>query len=176
MRTRVLALVLLAWIPLAATAQNPATPSKADQEKVAQMMAAQARIAQAMLLEKKSRHGFDATVTAIEQSAKKRGWHWGGALDVQAGMKQAGHKDAKGFKILATCKKELVEQLLRTQANEKIQPFAPCRISVYEGLDGKTYISRANTELMADTALPKFKPLLKAFVDEERAMLAGIVE
>jgi uncharacterized protein (DUF302 family) len=143
---------------------------------MAQMLAAQAKMAQAMLLERKSKLGFDATVNAIEQAAKKRGWHWGGALDVQAGMKQAGHKDAKGFKVLATCKKELVEQLLQAQAAEKIMPFAPCRISVYEGLDGKTYVSRANTEMMAEMALPRFKPLLKTFVEEERAVLAGIVE
>ena len=138
------------------------------------MQAAQVRMMSAMVAEKQSRLGFNETVSALQEAAKKRGWEVGPAMDMQEAMLKAGHKDAKPFKVLTLCKKDLTETLLRTQAMSNTMPFAPCRMSVFEGSDGKVYIAKPNTELMAQMATPVFAPLLQQFVAEEKALLENI--
>jgi uncharacterized protein (DUF302 family) len=124
----------------------------------------------------KSRLGFKETVAALQDAAKKRGWQVGQIVDMQEAMIKAGQKNAKPFTVLPMCKQDLAENLLKTQVEQKAMPFAPCRISVFEGTDGKVYIAKPNTEFMAQMATPVFAPLLKKFVEEEKALLANIAE
>lgn len=154
-----------AWA--AGTQQNMQAEIKKKQE-------AQARMMSAMVSEKQSRLGFNETVSALQDAAKKRGWEIGPAMDMQEAMLKAGHKDAKPFKVLAMCKKDLAEALLKIQAVNNTMPFAPCRMSVFEGNDGKVYIAKPNTEFMAQMATPVFAPLLQQFVTEEKAVLENI--
>lgn len=144
------------------------------QAEMKKMQEAQVRMMSAMVTEKQSSLGFNETVTALQDAAKKRGWEVGPVMDVQEGMLKAGNKDAKPFKILTMCKKDLTETLLKTQALNKTMPFAPCRISVFEGNDGKVYIAKPNTEFMAQMATPAFAPLLQQFAAEEKALLESI--
>lgn len=167
---------LAALLLLSGHAAWAADPQPAMQAEMKKMQEAQAKLMAAMMSEKRSRLGFNETVAALQDAAKKRGWEVGQALDMQAAMLKAGHKEARPFTVLAMCKKDLVENLLKAQAANKAMPFAPCRMSVFEGDDGKVYIAKPNTELMARTATPVFGPLLKNFVEEENALLAGIAE
>jgi uncharacterized protein (DUF302 family) len=146
------------------------------QAEMKKMQEAQAKMMAAMMSEKRSRLGFNETVAALQDAAKKRGWEVGQAMDMQAAMLKAGHKEARPFKMLAMCRKDLAESLLKAQAANKAMPFAPCRISVFEGTDGKVYIAKPNTELVAQSAAPAFAPILKKMVEEEKALLAGIAE
>jgi uncharacterized protein (DUF302 family) len=171
---RLLPLVLLAlFAGTSAQAAGPQQPSPAELKK---MQETQAKLMTAMMTEKKSRLGFNETVTALQDAAKKRGWEVGQVVDMQEAMLKAGQKGAKPFKVVPMCKKDLVEKLLKAQAEQKAMPFAPCRMSVFEGGDGKVYIAKANTEFMAEMAAPTFAPLLKQFVEEEKALLANIAE
>ncbi|MFO7541486.1 MAG: DUF302 domain-containing protein [Thiobacillus sp.] len=154
-------------------AAGPQQFSPADVKK---MQEAQAKIMAAMMTERKSRLGFNETVSALQDTAKKRGWEVGQVMDMQEAMKMAGHKGTRPFKMLSMCKKDLAQALLKTQVEHKALPFAPCRISVFEGDDGKVYIAKHNTEMMAEVATPTFAPLLKKFVEEEKALLANIAE
>lgn len=163
----------LAALFLLASPGAGAADAQADMKK---MQESQAKMMAAMMKESKSRLGFNETVAALQDAAKKRGWEIGPVIDMQAAMLKAGNKDAKPFKVLTTCRKDLAETLLKTQAEQKVMPFAPCRMSVFEGSDGKVYVARPNTELMAQMATPAFAPLLKQFVAEEKAVLANIAE
>ncbi len=95
---------------------------------------------------------------------------------MQEVMKKAGQKDARPFTVVPMCKQDLAESLLKVQAEQKAMPFVPCRMSVFEGTDGKVYIAKPNTEFMAKMATPAFEPLLKKFVEEEKAVLANIAQ
>lgn len=169
-------LIPAAILLLAAAGAHAAGPTPQMQAQMQTMQAAQAKMMAAMMTESKSRLGFNETVTALQDAAKKAGWQVGQVMDMQEVMRKGGHKDAKPFKVLAMCKQDLAEDLLKTQAANQTMPFVPCRISVFEAADGKIYIAKPNTEMMAQTALPPFAPLLKKFVKEEQAVLAGIVE
>lgn len=162
-------LVLALSLPAIAAGQtNPQAELKKTQETQAKLMAA-------TILEKKSRLGFNETVTALQEAAKRRGWKIGDIVDVQAAMQKAGKKNVKPFKTLAMCKQDLAEKLLKAQIAQKVMPFVPCQMSVFEGTDGKVHIVKPNTEVMAQLAMPAFAPLLKQFAEEEKALLAGIV-
>lgn len=166
------AVALAALIAVSVHAAGPQVQS-ADMKKVQE---AQAKMMAAMMTEMKSRLGFKDTIVALQEAAKKRGWQVGQAIDMQDVMIKAGQKNAKPFTVLPMCKQDLAETLLKTQAEQKAMPFAPCRMSVFEGTDGKVYIAKPNTEFMAKMATPVFEPLLKKFVEEEKAVLANIAE
>lgn len=157
----------------AAWAAGPQPDAQAEMKK---MQEAHAKLMSSMMTENRSRLGFKETVAALQEAAKKRGWEMGPAVDMQDAMLKAGRKDAKPFTILGMCKKDLAEELLKAQAAQRAMPFVPCRMSVFEGEDGKVYIARPNTEFMAQMATPAFAPLLNKFVAEEKAVLAGIAE
>jgi uncharacterized protein (DUF302 family) len=146
------------------------------QAEMQKMQEAQAKLMASMMVDMRSRFGFNETITALQNAAKKRGWEVGPAMDMQEAMIKAGHKDAKPFKMLVMCNKDLAENLIKAQIAQKAMPFAPCRMSVFEGNDGKVYIAKPNTQLMAQMATPAFAPLLKKFVEEENAVLANIAE
>lgn len=165
------ALLLLASAP--AFSAGPQADVQAEMKK---MQEAQAKLMAAMMSEQKSRLGYKETIAALTDAAKKRGWEVGPAMDMQEAMQKAGQKNAKPFTMLTMCKKDLAEALLKAQVANKAMPFAPCRLSVFEGEDGKTYIAKPNTDMMAQMAAPTFAPLLKKFVEEEKALLAGIAE
>jgi len=112
----------------------------------------------------------------LQDAARKRGWEVGPVMDMQEAMLKAGQKGAKPFKMLVMCNKDLAESLIKAQVAQKAMPFAPCRLSVFEGDDGKVYIAKPNTEFMAQMAAPAFAPLLKKFAEEENAVLAKITE
>jgi uncharacterized protein (DUF302 family) len=164
---------LLLLTSVAATAADAPVDPQAEMRK---MQEAQARLMVAMMAEKKSRLGFNETVAALQAAAKKRGWEVGPVVNMQDAMLKAGHPSARPFTMLALCKRDLAENLLKAQAAQKTMPFAPCRFSVFEGTDGKIYIAKANTEFMAQMATPVFEPMLKQLADEEKALLAGIIE
>jgi len=169
------------FIPVIALAALIAGPGHAASPQDAQaeakkMQEAQAKMMAAMMTEMKSRLGFKETVAALQEAAKKRGWQVGQPIDMQEAMIKAGQKTAKPFTVLPMCKQDLAESLLKAQVEQKAMPFAPCRMSVFEGTDGKVYIAKPNTEFMAQMATPVFAPMLKKFVAEEKAVLANIAE
>jgi uncharacterized protein (DUF302 family) len=166
---------LAALLLLCGHASAAATPQP-DAAEIKKFQEAQAKLMAQMMTEKKSRLGFGETVAALQDAARKRGWEVGQVVDMQDAMLKAGHKSARPFKMLPMCKKDLAEELLKAQAAQKAMPFVPCRMSVFEGEDGKVYIAKTNTEFMAQMAAPAFGPLLKKFVDEEKAVLANIAE
>jgi uncharacterized protein (DUF302 family) len=169
---------LIPVVALAALLVSPvhAAGPQDQQAEMKKMQEAQAKMMAAMMTEMKSKLGFKETISALQEAAKKRGWQVGQAIDMQEVMIKAGQKNAKPFTVLPMCKQDLAESLLKAQAEQKAMPFAPCRMSVFEGTDGKVYIAKPNTEFMAKMATPAFAPLLKKFVDEEKAVLANIAE
>lgn len=167
---------LFAALLFAGSLAFAAGPQADPQVEIRKLQEAQAKLMAAMMSERKSRFGYRETIGALQDAAKKRGWEIGPTLDMQEAMQKAGQKNARPFSMLTLCKKDLAERLLKAQMANKAIPFVPCRMSVFEGTDGKTYLAKPNTETMAQMAAPAFAPLLRQFAEEEKALLADIVE
>jgi len=168
--------VSLAVLLLASATASAAGNSADVQAEMKKMQEAQARLMAAMMSKQKSRLGYRETIAALQDAGRKRGWEIGPAVDMQDAMLKAGQKNAKPFTMLTLCRKDLAENLLKAQMASRAMPFVPCRMSVFEGGDGKVYIAKPNTDMMAQMAAPAFAPLLKQFAEEEKAVLAGITE
>jgi uncharacterized protein (DUF302 family) len=91
-------------------------------------------------------------------------------------MKQAGHADAKPMKIIGMCHPTLAEAVLVAQQKAQVPPTITCRYSVYQGLDGKVYVLRFNTELMAQMSQGEVAAALAKLAKEEDAVMAAVLK
>lgn len=160
-----------------AHAQGPAQPAAAPQMTQQQMQEAMLRQMQmmaAMFDLKTSKLGFEETVAAIRAAAEKRGWKVDQVHDVQAAMQAEGAKDAPRMKVIATCPKDANEQLAK--ASEGKAPPLPCRVTVFEGKDGKVQVMRLNTGMLAKGMQGDTAKVLAKVASEEEAVLQGIVQ
>jgi uncharacterized protein (DUF302 family) len=149
---------------------------EASKKQMQQMQQAQAKIMEAMMLEKQSKQGFNETVDALKKAAESRGWKVTGVLDAQEAIQKAGHKNAKPMKILGMCHPGLAEAVLKAQQKAKMPPALTCRYSVYEGLDGKVYVMRFNTSMMAGMAQGEVAAALTNLAKEEEALMSTVLK
>lgn len=172
MKSFILATLALFAVSIPALAASP----KEVEASMQQMQQAQAKIMQAMMLEKQSKLGFNETVDSLKKAAEARGWKVTGVLDAQEAMLKGGHKDAKPMKIMGMCHPGLAEAVLRAQQQAKMPPALTCRYSVYEGLDGKIYVMRFNTSLMAGMAQGEVATALTNLAREEDALMSTVLK
>jgi uncharacterized protein (DUF302 family) len=166
---------LLAVFTLSVGLAHAATPQDVE-NSMQQMQQAQAKLMQAMMLEKPSKLGINETVEALRKSAEARGWKIASVLDVQEMMKQAGHPDTKPMKIIGMCHPTLAEAVLVAQQKAQLPPTITCRYSVYQGLDGKVYVLRFNTGLMAQMSQGEVASALASLAREEEAVMATVLK
>jgi uncharacterized protein (DUF302 family) len=151
-----LASILLATALTAshALAQQPAAPAQPTPEQMRQMQAMmqaqmqrQMQMMAVMFDVRPSRLGYDDTIKAVKASAGKHGWTLGEVQDMQAKLQQAGLKDAKRMTVISACPAQANERIAKSSDGKA--PPLPCRVTVFEGKDGKTMLVRMNTANMA---------------------------
>jgi uncharacterized protein (DUF302 family) len=162
-----LSAVLLAGNALAQTPQ-------VTQEQAQAMMARQMQMMAAMFDYRRSKLGFDETVTALATAADRQGWQKTALQDVQAGMAKAGVADSKRMKILETCPAGFNDRLAK--AGQGKLPPHPCRFTVFEARDGKTYVVRMNSAMIARGLTGDAAKLMAFIGSDEEAILKGIAE
>ena len=101
-----------------------------------------------MMLEDASPHGFDRTVELFQEKVKEGGWSVLSVIDMQATLAKHGH-DVKAVKIFELCSSKYSAVILKLDDERIVSPLMPCRVAIYEKTDGRTYIARMNSELMA---------------------------
>ena len=127
---------------------------------------------------RRSRLGFEETVTAIRQSASKKGWRVGPTQDAQADMTRAGIKDAPRIKVIPTCPSDANQRLARvSQSYKNPIPPLPCRITILIDKDGQVQVIKMNTAHLARAAkIDQLAQVMGEIAAEEEAMLKGIVD
>lgn len=161
-------------------AQAPATPAPTpttrtvSPEQAQLVMLQQMQMMAALFESRRSRLGFDETVSALVGASAKHGWPSVQIHDVQAAMKQAGATDSKRMKALSTCPPQANERLAMASAG-KLPPL-PCRYTVFEGQDGKVYVVRMNTPILAKTLQGDAARVMQEIASEEETVLKNIVE
>lgn len=101
-----------------------------------------------MILEDTSPFGFEETVKKLEESTKAHHWMVPKVHDLQASMKKSG-KDVLPARVYELCQPDHAYRILSADEERIVSAMMPCRVAVYERPDGKTYISRMNSSLMA---------------------------
>jgi uncharacterized protein (DUF302 family) len=120
-----------------------------------------------VMIENLSKFGFAETIDTLSNIAVLNGWKVTMVHDLQETMKK-NSLEVLPVKVMEICNPGLAYQILSKDELRDVSPMLPCRISVYEKSDGKTYISRMNAPAFAgmiggDAA----KTIIQAFNDAE---------
>jgi uncharacterized protein (DUF302 family) len=118
-----------------------------------------------IVIEQKSKFSFDKTVQLLIETAEKHEWKVPFVHDLQQSLAKSG-KSVKPVKVIEICKPQFSGKMLELNDERIISVMMPCRISVYEKDDGKTYIGLINAGEMAATLSPNIAKVMKAAADE----------
>jgi uncharacterized protein (DUF302 family) len=99
-------------------------------------------------LETLSKLSFEETVEKFKSIAEQKTWKVTAIHDLQQTMKTHG-KEVLPVKVFAICHPKHSSKILEKDDERIISSMMPCRISIYMKSDGKVYISRMNSVIMA---------------------------
>ncbi len=95
-----------------------------------------------------SKYDFDKTVEIITEQAQANKWNMPHQYDLQQTMAKHGF-EVSPVRVFSLCKPDIAVRILGSDSDRHLSVLMPCRISVYQKADGKTYISRMNAGLFA---------------------------
>ncbi len=127
-----------------------------------------------MLLESKSRYSFDETVSKLNEIILEGGWKILHQHDLQEIMKKNG-KDILSVKVVELCSPDYAYRLLSDDSLRIYSSMLPCRISVYQKSDGKTFLSRLNPMLLASQAGGVVQDVMTAVYHDVEVMIGQLV-
>lgn len=116
----------------------------------------------------------DQTVAALEERITQQGWSVKGVRDVQAEIRRAGYVFEPKVKLVKLCKADYARDVL--SGDRYVSCLMPCTMSVWQGDDGKTYLSRMNMGLMARMFGGNIRRVMGGdVVRDEAQMLEGLL-
>ena len=128
-----------------------------------------------MIVTEESQLGFDETVAALEQAIPEHGWVVSTVSDMNKSMARHGVEFGPRVKLVKLCKPEYAQSVLTTDRH--VSTLMPCTFAVWEGDDGKVYLSKMNMPLMARMFGGNIAKVMGGSVArDEHAILAGIVQ
>lgn len=103
-----------------------------------------------MLKEAESKYNFEQAVTVFEQTALEMGWKIPKVHDMRQTMENFGKHGIKNMKVFELCHPVHAYEILSRDDERIVSSMMPCRVSIYEKSDGKTYVSWMNTSMMGN--------------------------
>lgn len=101
------------------------------------------------MLEAESPYDFETTTDRFEAAvAETEGWKILGDYDLQAKMDKHGYRVDQAA-VYEICAPEYASNILSRDDERIVTPMMPCRVSVYEKSDGRTYVGRMNADLLS---------------------------
>jgi uncharacterized protein (DUF302 family) len=117
------------------------------------------------IIEQCSKFEFEKTVSLIAAEAEKREWKVPAVHDLQQSLAKSG-KTVKPVKVIEICKPDYSGKMLELNHERIVSVMMPCRISVYEKDDGKSYIALINAASLAEGLPENIAVVMKAASDE----------
>jgi len=92
------------------------------------------------IIEQQSPFDVHSTVKKLIETAVQKGWQNPATHDLQQSLAKSG-KDVRPVQVVEICKPEFSGKMLEKNHERIASIMMPCRISVYEKEDGKTYVA-----------------------------------
>jgi len=119
--------------------------------------------------------GFDETVSALQHNIEDNGWAVSRIADMNKAMARHGVNFEPRVTLVKLCKAEYAQSVLTT--DRQVSTMMPCTFSVWEGDDGKVYLSKMNMALMAKMFGGNVAKVMgNSVVKDELKILEGIVK
>ncbi len=117
------------------------------------------------VVEKVSRYGFNDTVDKLVAEAERREWKVPFVHDLQQSLAKSG-KTVKPVRVIEICKPQYSGKMLELNDERIMSVMMPCRISVYEKDDGRTYATVIDGAKLSEGLPEKISGVMKAASDE----------
>jgi uncharacterized protein (DUF302 family) len=101
-----------------------------------------------LIIEQVSPFDVATTVAKLIDAAYQKEWQNPAVHNLQQSLAKSG-KDVRPVQVIEICKPEYSGQMLEKSDERIVSIMMPCRISVYEKVDGKTYVALLNTSAMS---------------------------
>lgn len=101
-----------------------------------------------LFFETESPFNFEISVEKLTETINEAGWKTPAIHDLQQTMRNFG-KDVMSVKVFEICHPKHSSRILELNDERVVSALMPCRISVYEKKNGKSYFSRINSGLIA---------------------------
>ena len=121
-----------------------------------------------------SKYDFDETIMQLQAEVERKTWKLTAIHDLQQTMKTYG-KDVLPVKVFAVCHPAQSSKILEKDNERIVSCMMPCRISVYEKSDGKTYISRLNAAPIAKSYGGIVEQVMTDSANEIEEILSDII-
>ena len=128
-----------------------------------------------LIIEKPSKYSFSETVDILISDAKQRSWNIPVVHDLQKSLAKDG-KIVSPVTVIEICKPEFSGQILELNYERIISVFMPCRISVYEKNDGKTYVALIDGSALSINMPENIASVMKTATDEILEILKKATE
>lgn len=126
------------------------------------------------VIEQPSRFTFDESVEFLVAEAAKKEWNVPAIHDLQNSLAKSG-KTVKPVKVIEICKPRFSGQMLELSDERIISVMMPCRISVYEKADGKTYVALLNAGSMVKDMPQNIASVMKEASDETFEIVKKVI-
>lgn len=127
-----------------------------------------------LIIEQSSKFSFAETVDLLVKEATRMEWNVPAVHDLQQSLAKSG-KAVKPVRVIEICKPAFSGKMLELSDERIISVMMPCRISVYEKADGKTYIALINAGSMAKELPGNIASVMKAASDETFEIVKRVV-
>jgi len=127
------------------------------------------------IIEETSLYDFNNTVEKLVAEAERREWKVPFVHDLQQSLAKSG-KTVNPVKVIEICKPEYSGKMLELNDERIISVMMPCRISVYEKEDGKTYIALVNAADMASGMPENIAAVLKSSAAESLEIVKTVTD
>ncbi len=126
-----------------------------------------------MLKEAESKYNFEQSVAVFEKTALDMGWKIPTVHDMKETMDNFG-KDVRSAKVFELCHPEHAYEILKLDDERIVSSMMPCRVSIYEKSDGKTYVSWMNTAMMGNMMGGVIADVMGIASADSESMIASI--
>jgi uncharacterized protein (DUF302 family) len=126
------------------------------------------------IIEQLSKFSFNETVDLLVTEATRKEWNVPAVHDLQQSLAKSG-KVVKPVRVIEICKPAYSGKMLELSDERIISVMMPCRISVYEKDDGKTYIALINAGSMSKDLPGNIASVMKAASDETFEIVKSVV-
>lgn len=127
-----------------------------------------------LIIEQVSPFNVPVTVEKLIQAAAKKEWQNPAVHNLQQSLAKAG-KDVRPVQVVEICKPEYSGRMLELSDERIVSVMMPCRISVYEKADGKTYVALLDMTATASSLPLTVAEAIRAANDESFEIVKSVI-
>jgi uncharacterized protein (DUF302 family) len=120
-------------------------------------------------------YGYDETIERIQERIESAGWMVSAISELNNSLSREGAHFEPRVTLLSLCHPKYAESVLTT--DRYVSVMMPCKFSIWEGDDGKVYLTKMNMRLMGKMFGGNISEIMGGKVArDEESMLKGLLK